>query len=84
MIVGGGLVLLAIFCGIGRSRRGAPGMARAARLFLPVWLVASIVNLSVGVLSAGYSLAEELPILGLVFGVPAAVAALIAWRTRGD
>jgi hypothetical protein len=34
----------------------------------------------VGVARAGYSVAEELPIFLLIFGVPAAAAILIKWR----
>ena len=83
MVVTGGLVLLAVLCLVGRSRGGAAGMGRAARLFLPLWLVASVINLTVGVVSAGYSVAEELPILLVVFGVPAAVALVVA-RRSGD
>jgi hypothetical protein len=35
-------------------------MARAAKAFLPVWLVASAINLTIGVVSAGYTVLEEL------------------------
>jgi hypothetical protein len=84
MVVSGGIVLLALFCLIGRLRNGLPGMARAARLFLPVWFVAAIINLSVGVLSAGYTVVDELPILLVIFGVPAILATLIAWRARNN
>jgi hypothetical protein len=34
----------------------------------------------VGVARAGYSVAEELPIFLLIFGVPAALAILLKWR----
>ncbi|ALJ11882.1 hypothetical protein [Sphingopyxis macrogoltabida] len=47
---------------------------RATRLFLSLWLIASIGNLLVGVLYAGYGWAEESVIGLLVFGVPAAIA----------
>ena len=84
MVITGGLVLLAIFCLVGRSRGDDAGMARTAIAFIPVWLVLSIVNLAVGVVSAGYTVMQELPILVPVFGVPALVAWLTArWaRTR--
>ena len=80
MVLAGGFALLAIFCAIGRSRGGDAGLARTARAFVPVWLVASIVNLTVGVVSAGYTVMQELPILVVVFGVPAAAAWLLARR----
>jgi len=83
MVIAGGFVLLALFCLVGRSRGGSAGMARAARLFLPTWLAASVINLTVGVVSAGYSVAVELPILLLVFGVPASAALLVVrWAGR--
>jgi hypothetical protein len=44
-----------------------------------VWLLAAAVNLSIGV-RHGYSVAEELPIGLIVFGVPAAIAVLFWWR----
>jgi hypothetical protein len=79
MVIGGGLVGLAIFLLVGRALGGgAAAAARAALWFIPVWLVAAAVNLYVGT-THGYSVAEELPIGLLVFGVPAAVAALF-WR----
>lgn len=56
--------------------------ARAARLFLILWLLVAIGNLLVGVLYAGYGWAEEAGIGLVVFGVPAAVALLARrfWR----
>ena len=55
-------------------------MARAAMIFIVLWLLGAGINLWVGVSRAGYTLAEEAPVFLLVFGVPAAVAALLAWR----
>ncbi len=48
-------------------------------LFLPTWLAVALVNLWVGVQHAGYGLREELPILLLVFLVPAALAGVAIW-----
>lgn len=80
VVITSGLVLLVLFCLLGRYHSGAKGVGRATRIFIPVWGVASIVNLSVGVLSAGYTVAEEMPIFLVVFGVPAMIAAIVAWR----
>ena len=55
-------------------------VAMAAKLFMPVWLAIALVNMWVGVTKAGYSVREELPILAVVFAVPAALALLVAWR----
>jgi uncharacterized membrane protein YwaF len=48
--------------------------------FVMVWLAATVFNLWVGVSHAGYSVREELPILLLLFTVPAAVALLVRWK----
>jgi len=48
--------------------------------FVGVWLAATVFNLWVGVSHAGYSIREELPILLLLFGVPAVVALLVRWK----
>ncbi len=56
----------------------APNWALA--LGLSLWLAATGANMWIGVTKAGYSAAEELPILLLLFAVPAAVAVLVRWR----
>ncbi len=48
--------------------------------FVAAWLAATSFNLWVGVSHAGYSAREELPILLLLFGVPAGVALLVRWK----
>ena len=47
---------------------------------LTIWLGITGANMWVGVNKAGYSAAEELPILRLLFAVPATVAVLVRWR----
>lgn len=86
MVIGGGLALLAVFMLVGRQLGGggAASAATAAAWFIPVWLFAAAINLWIGVSRAGYTVAEELPIGLVVFGVPAAVAAAMWWRfSRG-
>ena len=86
IIIGAGLVLLAIFVLIGRfvGTPAASAMARAALYFLPIWFIAAAVNLWIGVAKAGYTVAEEAPIFALIFGVPAAVALIVWWHySRG-
>lgn len=81
MVIGGGIVLLGLFLLFGKLWSGAePSFATAAKLFMPVWLAIALVNMWVGVTKAGYSVREELPILAVVFVVPAALALLVAWR----
>jgi hypothetical protein len=79
-VILGGLVLLGVFGLFGWLWGGhAAGGAVAAKAFVPVWLVLAVANLWVGVHHAGYSVREELPILVVVFLVPAAVAAVVVW-----
>jgi len=80
MVIAGGIVLLGVFLLFGKLWGGASaGVAGAAKVFVPVWLGVAVVNLWVGVSKAGYTVREELPILLLVFAVPAIVAAAVIW-----
>ena len=79
MVIGGGLVLLAIFMFIGKQLGGVPAATQAALWFIPAWLAAAGYNLFIGT-RHGYSVAEELPIGLVVFGVPTAVALLFWWK----
>lgn len=56
----------------------APDLALA--LGLSLWLAVTVANMWIGVSKAGYSVAEELPILFLLFVAPAAAAVLVRWR----
>ena len=81
-VIAGGFALLAVCPLIARLISGpssATALATGAKVFIPVWLLAAAVNMWVGVSKAGYSVAEELPYLLVVFGVPAAVAVLVVW-----
>lgn len=70
-VVACGLVLLSLCLVFGR--------AAGAKLFLPLWLVAAVVNMWIGVSRAGYTVVDEAPVFLLVFGVPAAVALVALW-----
>lgn len=78
MVLGGGFILLAAFALA--SRFGNFPMSSAALGFIPVWFLASVYNLYVGVSTAGYTVAEELPIFVVVFGIPALAAAFLWWK----
>jgi hypothetical protein len=81
MVMGGGLVMLALFVLFGWLwGASAAGMALAAKAFVPAWLLLAVVNMWVGVTHAGYTVRQEAPILLLVFAVPAIVAAVVAWQ----
>ncbi len=78
MLVVGGLVALGIFllAAVLLGRRIADG----ARVFVWPWLAASVVNMLIGMYWANIPFSVELPVLIVVFGVPAAVAWLVAKR----
>ena len=81
MVIGGGITLLGVFVLFGWLwGASAAGMALAAKVFVPAWLAVAVANLWVGVTHAGYTVRQELPILLLVFIVPAVVAGLAAWQ----
>jgi hypothetical protein len=52
----------------------------ATGVFLVLWLALAGFNMWVGVSKAGYSVAEELPIFLLLFGVPAVIAVVLKWK----
>jgi hypothetical protein len=81
VIVLAGFVVLAVCLLIGRLLGGASkkALAKAALVFIVVWLALTALNMWIGVTQAGYSVAEELPIFALLFAIPA-VAAVILWR----
>jgi hypothetical protein len=53
---------------------------RCHRCLIALWLALTGFNMWVGVTKAGYSTAEELPVLLLLFGVPAVVAIILKWK----
>lgn len=80
-VIAGGFALLAIFMLTARFAAGTPqAFTRAAMIFLPVWLALAGINMWVGVSKAGYSVRQELPVLLVVFAVPAAAALIVVWR----
>ena len=77
----GGLGLLGVFALAGwRLGGGAPSMVTAAKIFILVWLAATLFNMWLGVARAGYSVAEELPIFLILFIIPAAAAGFLWWK----
>lgn len=77
-----GLLLLAAFLLLGKlfSITFAEAMRWATVAYVALWFLAAAANMWVGVSKAGYSVAEELPVLLLIFGVPAALAVLFKWK----
>jgi hypothetical protein len=77
-----GFLLLAASLIVGKLfSSNYPGATTAATVFfLALWLVVAAFNMWVGVARAGYSIAAELPIFALIFGVPALAAVLVRWK----
>ena len=82
-VIGIGIALLIVCLVIGRLVGGASPsttLARAALVFIALWVVGAGTNMWIGVSKAGYSVSEELPIFFVVFAVPAVVALFVWWR----
>jgi hypothetical protein len=85
-VIAAGLLLLAVCLLAGRALATTPaaGLATGAKVFVPLWLIGAGINMWLGVSRAGYSVAEEAPVFGIVFAVPVAVAMGVLWlTTRG-
>ncbi len=82
LFLGSGFLMLAAFFIWARLfAENFPAAASwATGLFLVGWLAITGFNMWVGVSKAGYSAAEELPVLLLLFGVPAVAALLLRWK----
>ncbi len=81
LVIAGGVVLLGLFTLFNYLWGGAgANLATGAKLFIPVWLVITLINMWVGVTKTGYSVKDELPILLIVFAIPALIAAFTIWR----
>jgi hypothetical protein len=80
IIIVAGIVLLGLFAFAGSRFGGAASMVMAAKIFIPLWLIAALINMWVGVSRAGYSIGEEFPVFLVIFLIPAAIAAFIWWK----
>ncbi len=81
LVIFAGLLLLSVFGLFGWLwGHDLAGVAKGARWFMPVWFGVALVNMWVGVTKAGYTVAQEAPILLLVAAAPIAAAALLIWR----
>lgn len=80
VIILAGLVILGLGAFAGWRFGGARSMVIAAKIFIPVWIIAALINMWIGVSRAGYTVAEELPILLVIVVVPGAAAAFLWWK----
>ncbi|NJS39891.1 MAG: hypothetical protein HC783_13755 [Rhodobacteraceae bacterium] len=78
-IVLGGAFSLLLACTLLGHAWGL-GVAAGAKVFIGLWLLGAALNMWIGVQRAGYTVAQEAPIFLGMFGLPAAVAALIVWK----
>lgn len=78
----GGVLLLAAFLLLAKlfSINFADAMRWTTIAYIALWFIIAAANMWIGVARAGYSVAEELPIFLLIFGLPVAGAILIKWR----
>lgn len=79
LVIGGGLALLFSIVLVGRSL-GSVNFAVGG--FMVTWFVLSCMNAWVGVVRHGYEWSTELPILLVVFAIPATAAMLAARMMR--
>jgi hypothetical protein len=80
MLVVIGLVALAVFVGgAAMIRRSGPALD-GARIFIWVWLIASLVNGAFGAIYAGIPLLNEIAAFVPIFGIPAAAAWYLSHR----
>ncbi len=81
MVTGGGVALLGLFLLLARFWTSDPGIfAVVGKAFILVWLTITIVNVWIGVRYAGYTVMQELPVLLITFGIPAALALFVIRR----
>ena len=78
----GGFVLFGACAGVAKltSNGLSDSMRMATIVFTALWFVIAAANMWVGVVKAGYSFAEELPIFLLIFALPVAVAVFVKWK----
>lgn len=83
MMIGAGIVLLALFLLVGHliSDGWSVTRIRAAGWFLPVWFVLVALNAILGVAQMGLSAGDALVALAVAFGIPAAASVLVMWWT---
>ncbi|MZR62761.1 hypothetical protein [Alcanivorax sp. DP30] len=74
-VILGGLLLFAV---LALTARLIPWLQHhLLAVFALLWFIASAINMTVGIVHAGYSFMAELPIFFVVFLVPVALASLI-------
>jgi hypothetical protein len=85
IFIAGGLLFWGACLGVARLilGLGAASMGTATVVFVAAWFIVAAINMTVGVLKAGYSFGEEFPIFLLIFALPALVAIFVKWKWLG-
>jgi hypothetical protein len=80
IVVGGGFSLLVASLLLGHAwGNGMSGLLTGAKIFIPVWIICSALNMWIGV-QHGYTWHDEFPIFLGICTVPIIVACLVWWK----
>lgn len=80
IVLGGGFALLTACLLLGHAwGGGTQGLSIGVKIFIPLWIVCSILNMLIGV-QHGYSWTEEFPIFLGICAAPIIVASLVWWK----
>ncbi len=80
ILAGLGIWAVGIFLAHRMGKPGGTAVADATLAFITFWFLAAATNMWVGVAQTGYTFREELPVFLIIFGIPAAVAAVAKWK----
>lgn len=82
LFMGAGFLLLAASCMLGKlfAETYPSAMRWSAWVFIVGWAALAALNMVAGVTRAGYTVAEELPIFLVIFGIPTLALIVILWQ----
>jgi hypothetical protein len=84
LFIAAGCLIWGVWSCIAKLWSSAAGSMNAALVvFLAGWFAVAATNMWFGVSRAGYAFREELPILALIFAVPALLAIFVKWKWFG-
>jgi hypothetical protein len=69
-----GFLLLLVLWVFGKKQNKING---ALKSYILIWFIVCAINMSVGIIKAGYTFMEELPIFLMLFGIPALLAVFL-------
>lgn len=77
ILMGLGIWATGIFLAHRLGKPGGTAISDATLAFITFWFLAAATNMWVGVAQAGDTFREELPVFAIIFGLPAAIAAIV-------